>query len=155
MTTLSDAALGQVCRRAGFSGDDLHTAIACAVGASGGFPGYEQTIWPGPSAAYKGLFGVDTVEWPDCAGRDLTNPYEAAHVAYELTQAHGWSWCPVWRAGHHRGHLARGVAAAVDVPYREQERFPILVDTARTMMLQSRADLARTADLLVDTYRRH
>lgn len=146
MTTLSDAALGQVCRHAGFVGDDLHTAVACAIGASGGFPGYEHEIGLGPTARYKGLFGVDTVEWPQMADRALENPYEAAHVAYELTGEHGWAWCPVFRAGHHVHHLRRAAVAAGDIPYREHEQQPILVDTARTMMLQSRTDLARKLD---------
>lgn len=118
MSRLPDEVVADVCRRAGFAGPDLHTAIATAFAASGGRPDFDHVVWPGPVAHYRGLWGVDVAGWPGHAAEGLGAPETAARVAYELTKrADGWEWCPAYRAGTHVEHLDRAAAVVGVLPY--------------------------------------
>ena len=111
--------LADVCRKAGFAHDQLVCAIATALAATNGIPGYEHAIWPGPVARYVGLWALDTVAWADYAGRDLHNPYVAAGVASELVKATGgWAWCPAYANGRFRSYVARAEPASSQFPDR-------------------------------------
>lgn len=144
MSILSDAQIGHVCRKAGFVGPGLVTAIGTALAASGGVPSYTHPVWPGPVAHYRGLWGLDTVERPEYADMALDNPYTAARVAYELTKRGDFGWCPVWRAGTDRWYAPRARAAAADLPYAEIQVSPISIATLRRRTLRDADRLGQT-----------
>jgi hypothetical protein len=122
---LSDVRLADLCRRTGFTRPDLYTAVAAAVATSGGRPGYEHAVYPGPVAVYKGLWGVDLCEWPDALGLDLSDPWEAAQTALDLThECSGWGWCPAVRTGAHARYLDRAVTASSMMPGNEPSHEP-------------------------------
>ena len=113
MTHLSDSELADVCRKANFNRSDLPTAIACALAASDGNAHYDHAIFPGPTACYAGLFGVDTVECPELIGEDLHNPFVAARIAQAMTEAAGgFDWCPSYRSGAFRQYVDRATYCA-------------------------------------------
>lgn len=151
MTTLTDPMIGDVCRHAGFVGPELVTAIATALASSGGVPSYRHEIWPGPAARYEGLWGLDTVQWPDHAARPLDNPYEAARAARELTDRGDFSWCPAWRAGTDRAYEGRARAAAGRLPHREAIELTNSVPTARRRVAQE----SRILGAHIDAITRH
>lgn len=109
---LSDTHVADLCRRAGFFGDDLVTAIACAAAASGNRPNFDHRIDPGPVAHYKGLYGLDVIDWPEYATHELENPHVAVAVAHELVKStDGWRWCPAYRSGAYATTLPRARVA--------------------------------------------
>jgi hypothetical protein len=148
MTALSDAQIGHVCRTAGFFGDELTNAVAVAIATSGGCPGYDHPVWPGPVAHYKGLFGVDTVQWPQVAGSELHSPWVAADVAYELTKRYGWGWNATARAGNHHHYLERAMVSANVTPHREQAAEPIMIGRHAHAVRQTFARLQTTMDAI-------
>lgn len=143
MTTLSDSEIAQICRDAGFGRPDLITAIACARVASGGVPAYEHVVWPGPVAHYRGLWGVDTIEWPRLAGRPLEDPHVAARAAYELTEEHGFDWCPTFRAGHHVHHESAAALGATMLPTWHRDPDHILVPRLHAALSKRMAESQR------------
>lgn len=149
MSRLPDAHIAQVCRDAGFVGDELHTAIATAFASSGGIPGYDFALWPGPTAHYRGLWGVDTVERPDIADRDLHNPYVAAHAAHELVEATGgWAWCPAYRAGIHPNHYRDAAVVADMLPAPGAHLEPVLTDAHRSRVHRAIDRIGAARDML-------
>lgn len=148
MSTLTDVQVADVARKAGFVGPQLVTSIATALAASGAIPSYDHAIWPGPVAHYKGLWGLDVVEWPDYAGRELTNPYTAARAAYELTQRGDFSWCPTWRAGTDRWYETRARNVAGRLPGIEPATSAVGVNMHRRRVQQETAILSRKVDAI-------
>lgn len=143
MTTLTDPMLAEVTRKGGFVWPDLSTAIACAMATSGGIPAYTHAVWPGPVARYEGLWGLDTVQWPRYATRDLTNPYTAARAAHELTEKTGdFGWCPVYRTGIWRHYADRATVAGGLLPGREPIIEHTMIDTHATIVRQAADRLA-------------
>lgn len=117
MTRLSDPELAELARRNDLGGDDVERAIACAIAASDGDPAYHHVVWPGPVADYRGLYGLDVVDWPEYEGADLAHPAVAATVAAELVrETGGWSWCPAYRSGRASHYLERAAPAASVIP---------------------------------------
>lgn len=127
MSRLTDPMLGEIARKSGFTGDHLTTAVAVSIAASGGNPGYDHPVWPGPVAHYKGLYGLDVCQWPDIPADDLHSPWVAGKLAYELTKRYGWGWNPTARAGTHYPYLERAAVAAGMLPHREQASEPIMI----------------------------
>lgn len=130
-----DTHLAELCRRAGFILEDERTAVALAIAASNGIPGYEHACWPGPTAHYVGLWGVDLIEHPDVADVDWHNITEAARAAYALTVDHdGFTWCPTYRNGAYVGHLERARTAASLSPSRPTHTAPVSLPANRRIV---------------------
>jgi hypothetical protein len=143
MTQLSDLAIADVCRRTGWTAPLIPVAVALAVAASDGRASYRHEIMPGPAARYEGLWGLDTVEYPQPAGTDLTNPYTAARVAWELSESHqGFGWCPVWRSGAYGPYLERGTAVSSRVMVTEPQTTPLITEQLPSLLHAHRVALA-------------
>lgn len=147
MIRLSASQLGGICREAGFADRHVVTAVACALGASGGDPAYEHAIWPGPSAVYKGLWGVDLCEHHYLIGEPLANPYRAATAAYDLTQDHqGFGWCAAFRAQSHLAYMDQAAIGVTMVPRPDPEHVPTSAP-GRIVAAQRTAERLRAAVL--------
>lgn len=148
---LSDTHIADICRRAGFFGEHLVTAIACALAASGGKPNYDHRIDPGPVAHYKGLWGLDVIDWPEHAITALDDPHTAAAVAHELVDdTGGWGWCPAWRSGASdvmlpRARVAHTVYAATEQHLDPVHAGPALEALARRKIAAQRQPPTATA----------
>jgi hypothetical protein len=88
-------------RAAGFVGMDLVDAVALALATSHGDDAYHHVSEPGPTVDERGLWGIDVVQYPGLAQRDLFDPAVNAGAAMMLAHtAEGpFNWSPVWRAG--------------------------------------------------------
>ncbi len=155
MTTLADPMVADIARKAGFVQPALPVAIACALAASGAIPAFDHPIWPGPIAHYRGLWGVDTVEWPDSAGADLANPYVAAAWARAHTQAAGgFGWCPTYRSGAYLPYMARGRVASGMLPGLGHDTTPVASEIhRRSTEMDLRALSATVAAVTAHHYR--
>lgn len=141
---LTDATLADICRRAGFAGDGTVDAIACALAASGAQPNFEVRTGFGPAAHYRGLWGVDVVDWPEYADHELDNPYAAAQVAHELTTAtRGWRWCPAYRSGASGAFLGRARTSALAIPRNEPHLEPVSAVPILSALRERMLDLER------------
>lgn len=87
--------------QAGFPHAMLGDAVALAWATSGGYDGYHHSAGEPPGYDYRGLWGIDVVEWASYGYRDLYDPRQCARVAAALTRDHGDTlrWSPVWRGG--------------------------------------------------------
>jgi hypothetical protein len=98
--------LARVAEHAGWAGDDITTAVAVALATSGGLDTFEHRNGAPGSGRYVGLWGIDTDAHPAYAAIELHVPVVNAHAARSLCGAYGgWSWSPVWRAGHWRAYV--------------------------------------------------
>lgn len=135
MSRLTDLQLADVIRSTGWPAPMVTPAVAIALAASDGRASYRHVIDPGPSAHYVGLFGLDVVEFPQHAGADLTNPYTASKVAWELTEKRqGFGWCPAWRSGAYAPFVERATAVASRMPTHETENVVIVTDTLPSLL---------------------
>jgi hypothetical protein len=95
------AAVAGWASRAGWSGDELHHAVAVAMAASGGADHWCYNPTSVPGVERRGLWAirVDEVE-PDEVAR-LFDPSAAAVIAHRLWSSAGghWQWHPVWITG--------------------------------------------------------
>lgn len=137
---LPDGTLATIARGAGFAGDGLVDAIACALAASGARPNFEHRVGFGPAAHYRGLWGLDVTDWPEYADHELDNPYTAAQVAHELTTATaGWRWCPAYRSSASGAFLERARACQYHdgrgVPHLEPVHAGPVLSALRERML--------------------
>jgi len=93
-------------RQAGFSGNDLATAVAIALAESSGNPTAvgDLNLTPGGSV---GLWQINLKAHPDLAG-DLTDPQTNANAAYAIYQAAGNSFHPwtTYKTGAYTAYLA-------------------------------------------------
>jgi hypothetical protein len=106
-------ALASLARGAGFYGDDLRTAVALALAATGGEPRYDVRAGMGGAGRWRGLWGINVDRYPRWDVDTIGRPDVAARAAYDLTRTHGgFDWSDTYRAGLHVAHLAdAGVAA--------------------------------------------
>lgn len=91
---LSASQIAQYAANAGFSGDDLATAVAIALAESGGEvnpPNPDAAITPGGSI---GLWQINLYYHPEFNGLDLTDPQTNADAAYAVYQAAGYNFMP-------------------------------------------------------------
>lgn len=143
MSQLTDLQLADVIRRTGWPQPMVPAAVATALAASGGRASYRHKILPGPSAHYVGLWGLDVLEFPQHAGADLTNPYVASKVAWELTERReGFGWCPAWRSGAYVPYVERGTAVVSRVMTAETEHVPLVTDRLPSFMHAAHVALA-------------
>jgi len=94
---LSAAQIAQLAAAAGFSGDDLATAVAIALAESGGNPkAYNpETAARAPEGQGSyGLWQIFLKAHPEFAGQDLTDPATNAAAAFSVYSAAGQSFTP-------------------------------------------------------------
>jgi hypothetical protein len=119
---LSDQEIAQLAAGAGFTGPDLHTAIAVALAESGGDTDAIgdvalQTATYGPSV---GLWQIRSVNpghggWFDQAHRNQQanmDPATNAANAYAIQQRYGWGQWSTYTGGQYRQFLDRARNAA-------------------------------------------
>lgn len=90
-TKLTADQIAVLASNAGFTGDDLQTAISIALAESGGNPGARGDLNLGVSV---GLWQINVKAHPEFAGQDLTDPQTNANAAYSVYQAAGYSFRP-------------------------------------------------------------
>ena len=90
---LSASQIAQYAANAGFSGDDLATAVAIALAESSGNPNAngDTNLTPGGSI---GLWQINLKAHPEFAQLDLTDPQTNADAAYAVYQAAGYNFQP-------------------------------------------------------------
>ena len=90
---LSASQIAQYAANAGFSGDDLATAVAIALAESSGNPNAngDTNLTPGGSV---GLWQINLAAHPEFAQVDLTDPQTNADAAYAVYVAAGYNFRP-------------------------------------------------------------
>lgn len=90
---LSPIAIAQLAANAGFTGNDLVTAVAIALAESGGNPGVvgDLNITPGGSV---GLWQINLRWHPEYTAAMLTDPQTNANAAFAVYRAAGNSFQP-------------------------------------------------------------
>lgn len=147
MTRLSSPAIAALARANDLAGPDVVTAIATALAASGGDAAYHHVVRPGPAADYRGLWGLDVVDWPEYAGADLFHPEVAARICAQLVRNVGaWTWCPSYRAAAHRRHVEAATPAASMLPGPQRHDTDIIGDVLEPDLARTRARLAVLTD---------
>ena len=103
---LSPIAIAQLAANAGFTGQDLLTAVAIALAESGGNPGVvgDQNITPGGSV---GLWQINLRWHPEYTAAMLVDPQTNANAAYAVYRAAGNSFRPwsTFKNGAYTAHL--------------------------------------------------
>lgn len=103
---LSASELTDVASNAGFSGDDLNTAIAIALAESSGNPNAlgDLNITPGGSV---GLWQVNLKYHPEYTQEQLRDPQINAEAAFAIYQAAGNSFSPwsTFKSGAYLAHM--------------------------------------------------
>lgn len=154
MIRLTDPQLADLARRNGLGGPDLITAVACAIASSDGDPAYHHAVLPGPVADYRGLWGVDVVQFPDLADRDLFHPETAAiAMASMRAETKGFWWCPAYRSGRASHYLERATPAASMLPGKGRPTSDIAYGYTHPQVVAYRARLAEMADGLISRSR--
>lgn len=100
----------QYAANAGFSGNDLNTAVAIALAESGGNPSaYNPEIAAGAPAGLGsfGLWQIYLNAHPEFAGLTLTDPQTNADAAYQVYSAAGGSFNPwsTFKSGAYEAYL--------------------------------------------------
>lgn len=113
MTRWNTAKVGQWARDAGWTGAELHHAVAVAMAASQGDDHHVSNPSYVPALERRGLWALRASEAPDLDADDLFNPVKNAAAAHAAWSDHGrsWSWHPVWVAGAADEHV--GLVRAV------------------------------------------
>ncbi|MHB8674717.1 MAG: transglycosylase SLT domain-containing protein [Candidatus Limnocylindrales bacterium] len=94
---LSASQIAQYAAAAGFTGDDLATAIAIAMAESGGNPKAYNPETAARTPVGQGSFGLWQIylkAHPEFAGVDLTDPQTNANAAFSVYQAAGNRFTP-------------------------------------------------------------
>lgn len=111
---LSASEIAQYASDAGFTGDDLVTAVAIALAESGGDPkaNGDTQLTPGGSI---GLWQINLAAHPEYAGVDLTDPVENAQAAFHVYQQASYSFTPwsTFKGGQYLAHLNDAQSAVV------------------------------------------
>lgn len=94
-------------RDAGFSGDELHRAVAVAMASSQGDDHHVSNPAYLPSLERRGLWALRAAECPDVHPDALWNPATAAKAAYGAWAGAGrtWRWHPVYLSGASDEHV--------------------------------------------------
>lgn len=119
---LSASQIAQYAANAGFSGNDLVTAVAIALAESGGIPDGapgDQSLAPSNGPSY-GLWQINigTKANPQFASWNLTDPQTNANAAYEIYSAWGntfgaWS---TYTSGKYAAYLSTAAGASPTAP---------------------------------------
>lgn len=108
---------------AGFFGDDVKTAVAIALAASGGYDHYDVHAGVPGAGHWQGLWAIDTDLWPEHAHLDLHDPWRNAEAAYASTiMGNGFGWSAVYRNNVYRMQLAHAATETSYQPFTESPR---------------------------------
>lgn len=107
MTRWNTAKVGQWARDAGWTGADLHRAVALAMVASQGDDHHVSNPSYVPALERRGLWALRASEAPQLDPDELFDPAKNAAAAFVAWGQHGrsWSWHPVWIAGATDDHI--------------------------------------------------
>jgi hypothetical protein len=104
---LSQSQIQEYASNAGFSGDDLNTAVAIAMAESSGNPSAvgDLNITPGGSI---GLWQVNLKAHPEYTAAQLTDPQTNANAAFAIYSAAGSAFTPwsTYNSGVYKQYLA-------------------------------------------------
>jgi hypothetical protein len=121
--------LARVAEHAGFSGDDVRTAVAVALTTSGGIDHFRYRPGSPGSGDYRGLWGIDVDRFPHYHHVELDVPRLNAHVARALCRDHdGWHWSPWWQAGRWTAYVDHAGAARTRTYDGQQVSVPVTVN---------------------------
>jgi hypothetical protein len=129
---LSPAQIADVAARAGFTGNDLATAVAIALAESGGDPNAigDKSLAPTNGPSY-GLWQINVGSRanPQYAGANLLDPQTNANIAHEMYSQKGFIHWTTYTSGEYGMYETPAVMAAVspNVPSGVQ---PLTLDAA-------------------------
>lgn len=111
---LNASQIAQLAQNAGFSGDDLVTAVAVALAESSGNPGTvgDLSITPGGSI---GLWQINLKWHPEYTAAQLVDPQQNADAAFAIYNAAGGSFTP-WSTFKTGAYLAYVQQAKQGIP---------------------------------------
>lgn len=122
---LSVDQIAAVAANAGFSGDDLATAVAIALAESGGNPSAynpeSQAHAPSGRGSY-GLWQIYLNVHPEFAGENLYDPQTNANAAFALYSQSGFSPWSTYKSGAYLSHMGSvtSVVASSATPSPDQ-----------------------------------
>lgn len=101
MSTWHAAQVAQWVQAAGWKGDDITTATALAMAASGGDDHHTSNPSWVPALERRGLFALRACEAPALSPGELYDPVRNAKAAWAFWRDMGgtWAWHPVWVSG--------------------------------------------------------
>lgn len=113
MAVISDTAIAEAAASAGFSGENLKTAVAVALAESGGNATAVNDKEPNGSTSY-GLWQINSVHSSLLSAGNWRDPKSNAHMAFVIWERAGRKWSP-WGAFNnqsYRLYLTRASAVA-------------------------------------------
>lgn len=114
-STLTASQIQGYAANAGFSGDDLNTAVAVALAESSGRTGVvgDTSITPGGSI---GLWQINLQAHPEYTAAELTDPQTNANAAYAIYSAAGGQFTPwtTFNTGAYMQYLQSPAQAPAD-----------------------------------------
>lgn len=119
---LTPAQIGYYAQSAGFSGQDLLTAVAVALAESSGDPNVynPETAAPGgtpPGQGSYGLWQIYAKEHPEFSGWNLNDPQTNANAAFRLySAAGGFSPWAAYNSGQYQAYLLPSLGAPASLP---------------------------------------
>jgi hypothetical protein len=119
-TILTPAQISYYAQNAGFSGQDLLTAVAIALAESGGNPGVYNPETaagtPGGEGSY-GLWQIYLHAHPEYAYANLYDPQTNANAAFDIhSLAGGFSPWSTYNSRAYQAHLAPAASAVPSMP---------------------------------------
>jgi hypothetical protein len=115
MGNLSASQIAQYASNAGWSGNDLATAVAIALAESAGNPSAYNPETAAGAPAGKGSYGLWQIylnAHPEYAGDNLYDPQTNANDAYEIWQGVGFSAWSTYSGGQYEAFLSTAQSAA-------------------------------------------
>lgn len=103
MAVIPDVKIAEVAQRAGFTGDDLTTAVAVALAESGG----NATAVNPVGLKDHGLWQINGVHKELLASEDWRDPFANARMAKKVWDGQGWNGWTVYKTGAYRLYLPR------------------------------------------------
>jgi hypothetical protein len=110
MTDLTPAQIAGVAQQAGFSGNDLTTAVAVALAESGGNPNATHSNTNG-SIDY-GLWQINSVHSSLLQSGTWSTPSDNARMAYSVWQGSGWKAWTTYTSGAYLTNMGRAALAS-------------------------------------------
>jgi hypothetical protein len=137
--------LTQLAANAGFSGNDLATAVAIAMAESGGDPGkyndekYARGGTPPGKGSY-GLWQIYLKKHPEFEGVNLLDPQINAHAAFDVYSREGFHAWTTYTSGKYQAFLP---AAAGTADFRAGT--PLTIDAATGLPIDENSFRASVA----------
>lgn len=110
---LTAAQIGVFAQNAGFTGDDLVTAIAVALAESSGNPNAQGDKTPtNPNGTSYGLWQIHWTVHPEVGPpENLFDPQTNANAAFTVFQEQGWAAWSTFTNGMYQAHVSDAQAA--------------------------------------------